>query len=452
MNEWFEAEQRVERAQQLTESQRWVEALVEIEAALAINPNNSSWHAQRGYLLEELDRSSDAVVAYEASLQLEPGDRDTKLALGIALTRLGRLARAMSVFEELAKAHAEFEPAYCHRIHVYAQLGQHEQAEQMFYLAQELEEDCPHCFYHIAESLAARGQTERALYCWHRVLELEPHYIGVNRRIARAHRSNGRLDDAREFLLRELRDDPGDTGLLFELAELALELDDIETAAAKFSQILELDEEHIEALYALGAVRMGQGKASEAIDCFEAIESISGGDPGLPSFDRKFGEALLHVNQYKEAAKRFEKAALEDGDQPEVHMLHGTCLLAGGKPKLAADCFRRALALDAENAYAHHSLGVCVFQGGSYEAGLRHCLEAIRLKPDFTVAMCNAAVGYLRLARWKEARLMLRRAAAIDPENAGLQKLLKRVWRFQGRHWTRRFFAPIRWMMGLFSR
>ena len=38
MNEWFEAEQRIERAQELTESQRWAEALAELEAALAINP------------------------------------------------------------------------------------------------------------------------------------------------------------------------------------------------------------------------------------------------------------------------------------------------------------------------------------------------------------------------------------------------------------------------------
>ena len=61
MNDWFEAEQRVERAQQLSESQRWEEALTELDAALAINPNNATWHAHRGYLLEELDRWEEAV-------------------------------------------------------------------------------------------------------------------------------------------------------------------------------------------------------------------------------------------------------------------------------------------------------------------------------------------------------------------------------------------------------
>jgi len=57
MNDWLEAEQRVERAQQLSESHRWAEALTELDAALAIHPTNALWHAQRGYLLEELDRT-----------------------------------------------------------------------------------------------------------------------------------------------------------------------------------------------------------------------------------------------------------------------------------------------------------------------------------------------------------------------------------------------------------
>ena len=73
MGDWFEAEQRLERTQQLFESQRWAEALAELEAALSINPGKASWHAQHGFLLEELDRLEEAVGAYTRSLELEPG-------------------------------------------------------------------------------------------------------------------------------------------------------------------------------------------------------------------------------------------------------------------------------------------------------------------------------------------------------------------------------------------
>ena len=103
MNDWFEAEQRIERAQQLSESLRWAEALAEIDAALAINPHNAAWLAQRGCILEELDRVEDAAEAYRASLALDEGDRDVAVALGMVLARLGRLANALEVFGKLAK-------------------------------------------------------------------------------------------------------------------------------------------------------------------------------------------------------------------------------------------------------------------------------------------------------------------------------------------------------------
>ena len=64
MGDWLEAEQRVERAHLLSESQRWTEALAELDAAIAINPNSAPWHAQRGLILEELDRCGEAVQAY----------------------------------------------------------------------------------------------------------------------------------------------------------------------------------------------------------------------------------------------------------------------------------------------------------------------------------------------------------------------------------------------------
>ena len=55
MNDWQDAESRVERALQLSEAQQWDEALHELEAAIAINPNDPIWHAQRGQILDQLE-------------------------------------------------------------------------------------------------------------------------------------------------------------------------------------------------------------------------------------------------------------------------------------------------------------------------------------------------------------------------------------------------------------
>lgn len=54
----------------------------------------------------------------------------------------------------------EFEPSYCNRIITYAEMGQHDMAEQMFYLAQQIDEECPLCYYNIGNSLASRTVQE----------------------------------------------------------------------------------------------------------------------------------------------------------------------------------------------------------------------------------------------------------------------------------------------------
>ena len=448
MNDWFEAEQRVERAQQLTELQQWVEALAEIDAALTINPHNAAWHAHRGYILDELDRVDEAAEAYERALGLEPGDRDVAIALGIALTRRGRLARALEVFENIAKTYPDFEPAYCHRIHIYAELGRHDQAEEMFYLAQELDDECPHCFFSIGVSLAVRGITDRAIYCWQRVLELDPDYVGVNRRIGQAYRSQGKLDRAREYLVLELRSDPGNTDLRYELAGLALEMGQVDTAAERFAQIVELDPGHLEAHFALGKIWLRQGLTKRALRCFEAVEGALEDEEHLPDFARWIGEALFRLERFDEACRRLKFAATQNDSDPDVLMLLGNSLLGARKHAEATDCFRKLLALDAHNPFAHHNLGVCLCQMGQHPAGLDHCLQAIRLKPDYLVAMYNATIGHIQLGRWREARAMLRRALRHDPQNEALQHLSKRLWRYRLQYYLTRALAVLRLVPG----
>jgi len=448
VNDWFEAEKRIERAQQLSESMRWSEALSEIDAALAINPNNGYWHAQRGFILEELDRTSDAVSAYERSLELEADEQEISLALGVALMRVGRIARALEIFESLARMYPDWEPAYCHRIAAYTELGRHDQAEQMFYMAQEIDDTCPHCFFHIAESLAIRGEIEKAIYCWQKVLDMEPDYVGVNRRIAQAHRANGDLVLAKEFFVRELRDDPGNTELLYELAQLALEAGEVSMASAKFLQILELQQDHVEARFSLGKISLAQDKPEEALQYFQAIEPSDLSEGMLPEFDRRVGEALVRLRRYDEAVRHLRKSLEADPENNETMTALGSCLLIEGKTSEAADCFRRVLAKASDHAAAHHFLAVCLLQSGQVEAAVEHCLETVRLAPELMTARCNAVAALMRLGRWSEARAMINKARALDPQNDLVAKIAKRMWRYRIGYAWRSLTRPFRACFG----
>jgi tetratricopeptide (TPR) repeat protein len=444
MSDWLEAERRVEKAQLLFESRLWAEALEEIDAALTINPHNPSWHAHRGCLLEELDRWEEAAEAYQMALELDSTDADVALAFGAVLARLGRFSRALTIFEDLAKQYPGLEPAYCHRIGIYGEIGRHDQAEEMFYLAQDIDDECPQCFFHMAGSLITRGRFDRAIYCLRRVLELEPEYPGVNRRIARAHRAQGNRDLAKEYYLREVREDPGNTDVLYELAEMTLESGKVARAAARFAQILELDPDHIESHYALGRIWLLRDQPEAAIRCFENVRSITD-DPDLPGFESKVGEALLRVGRYKEALEILEESVERYPDDLNSLILLGNGLALLDKSDRAADTFRRVLAIDADHAIAHECLAVCMLREGRIESGLNHSLLALRSKPDFAAAMHTAIRGHLELGHWRDARSMIGRALRLDPENADLKRLRRRFPYYLFRH-------AIGWLSGPFRR
>lgn len=445
MNEWFEAEQRVERAQQLSESQRFEEALAEIDVAVSINPSNAAWHAQRGCLLEELGRLADATTAYERSLELGGEDHEVVAALGAVLARQGRYARALEIFDTLAKAHPSFEPAYCHRIGIYAELEQHDLAEEMFYLAQQIDDSCPFCYFNMGCSLAARSEWQRAIYCWKRTLELDPDQVGVNRRIAQAHRSMGQHDKARAYYLRELRDDPGNTELLFELAELNLESGDVGGAVAKLAHIIDLEPDHVEAQFALGCIWLDRNHPEEACRYFEAVQSFGEDDPPVENFAHRYGEALLRLKRYAPARVQLMRAVREEGAGTASFLLLAHCEFSLSSYSAASNWYRRVLREDADHVLAHHNLGLCLFHLGAWHDGITHLTRAIELRPDLDSAAYHAALGHVRLGEWSKARRVVREGKRSCPDSRLLGELSQKLGRLRLRV---TFEAGRQWMLG----
>ena len=395
--------------------------------------------------------------AYERSIELGCEEPDVSIALALAQLRLSRFAQALGTLEALAHRVPDFEPAYCHRIQIYTELGQHDQAEQMFYLAQELNEDCPHCFFFVGSSLLARGQTDRAIYCFNKALELDPTYIGVNRRIGRAYRAKGQLDKAREFLIHELRDDPGNTDLLLELADLGLASGQPGAAIAKLQQVVELEPDHVDAQLALGKAYLGVGHAGEALKCFRAVEDYAD-DPEIKSeLSVRIAEALARLDRHAEAISYIESALRDTKSQNAeqsvaLHRLLGICLLATDKSAKAADCFRRVLAADLEDVHAQQSLGICLYRQGKYDRALHHCQEAMRISESFGAPAHYAVLAHLRLAQWAKARRLLQLAIKDDPADARLQQIARQIWRLRIRHVIRQLTSPLRWIASRLAR
>jgi tetratricopeptide (TPR) repeat protein len=96
-----EAEHKVRRAFELYEDGEMPQALAELEAAIDINPSNSSWHFNKALTLDAINKFDDAIGEYEIALQLSPDDLEVLNSLAVDYTRTGQYDLAIDTFEHI---------------------------------------------------------------------------------------------------------------------------------------------------------------------------------------------------------------------------------------------------------------------------------------------------------------------------------------------------------------
>jgi protein O-GlcNAc transferase len=424
MNAWDDAEQRVERAHDLYERGQWQAALDELKAAIAINPFNGSWLFNLGLTYDALNRPQEAINAYRQALEIEPNDIEVLCALGHNSNRAGNFDEAISFFQRIEAIDASFEPSYCNRIISYAEKGDHEKAEEMFFLARQYREKCPVCYYNMGVSLFARGLFDRALWCWQQVLVIDPDYCQVHARIADAYWAKGQLSDARTHFIEELRANPGDIDVMLDLGQLLMEMQEFAAAAEKFRQVLELCPEESTALYQLGQIALQQNRLPESLDFFRRTLQA---DRAYPAAHLRIAQVYLRNHQCAEAAYH---ANCELGQQyaDEQTLLElGTLFMDLEQLSAAESTFQRVLSINPQNCAARHNLGVTLFKASRFDEGIEQERRALRIQPKYMLAMHNLALAYYTNRDYIRARFWLREALDIAPDDPQLAHLHKRL-------------------------
>ncbi len=431
MNQWSDAEQHAQRAREHFQAGQWDRALTELEAALAVNPDQHEWQFGMGLTLDALHRPKEAVRCYEAVLRLHGEDLETLLHLGADLIRIQEPARAIEVLQRANEVSPRCESAYCYRIAAHAQLGEHDEAEVMFYMAQQIDDDCPLCYQHLAQSLAMRGEVDRATWCWEQVARLDPRFPDVYANLARAHWKQGRFPQARECYLQQLRQEPGDVSLMLEMAELLASMGLQAEAVEKYRRVLEQDPKRAQAHLRLGELAMEGGHLDAAQRAFDRALTLQANLPGLHL-------RLAQVAMLREvpiAARLHLRKELSLKKFEQDHMLDIVRLLIDlHLPRAAAALASRHL--DATGAAVgddHYRATLLLYRGvvwmtlGRTRRGIADCRASLRLHPRNTVAMHNLVLAYMGHGQLPRARFWLRRALELTPQDEELRRLRWRL-------------------------
>lgn len=421
---WTDAEDRVRMARRLIADRRWREALEQLRAAVAINPYNADWHVHIGRALDELGRHDEAIDAYSDAIELSPEHLHAHNHLGIALHHLGRNQDAITVFKKLEELDPEFEPSYCNRIRCYAEMGEHQLAEEMFYTARLYRDHCPTCYFNIGVSLAGRGQLEKAIFCWQRTIDLAGDDVHVRAKIAQACRDRGLDEQARKHYLEALKIEPSHVPTLVELATLLVQADRLDEAERRIDLA--------EALAPMSAsVHFVRAKALVARSRHEAAEVSLRRTLQL---DPTFAGANLLLAQIAIAgddvirAKAFLRAELVlRPESAKVLLDLSNLLIDVDELRLAIACLKRLTYAEPTNVKAWQNLGVAECLRGKHERGIDAFLRAMEVDALNVSVRHNLALAYLECRELVFAREEIEQALRIAPRDRALKRLMLRL-------------------------
>lgn len=423
-SEWSDAENRIERAHDLYDHGQWQEALDELQNAIDINPNNSSWLFNKGLTLDTLERYYEAIEAFQTAHELEPHDPEILNCLGVDYTRVGQYDRALKTFEKLEATAPDFEPGYCNRIITYSELGRHEQAEEMFYLARQIKEDCPVCYYNMGNSLFSRQDYDRAIWCWQRTRQLDATHPQIEYRIGQAYWAKGERKMALEHFIAELRRHPGDIEVLLDAGIVLLELNQVDAAQEKFHRVLELVPHHAQALHHIGEILLYRGKTDEAVEAFLAALH---NNPGQNGVNYRLGECYLLQGDTDNARRHLLAEMKFLPDNPDVLMDLGCLLEQVDQTTEALTCFERAIEQAIDNPYAYHNLSMCYYRWGFVEQGMDLSYKVLELDDRHVPALQNLAYAHTLEAQFDKAQQHIKQALDIEPDNETSQQLAKDI-------------------------
>ncbi|RMH72925.1 MAG: tetratricopeptide repeat protein [Gemmatimonadetes bacterium] len=222
-------------------------------------------------------------------------------------------------------------------------------------------------------------------------------------------------------------------------------------AYREYQKVLELDPQHLGALFHLGLIAYFKDKHDSAIEFYQKAIEIA---PHSAKIYNNLGLAYEKTHVIPQALAAYQKAITLDATyarayynlgflqyQQELYdaavenlkqaIEHDKTLLASyfylalalmklGKFDYALMWFKRILEMDAENAIIHNNLGVLYQYKHMHEEASKHYQEAIRLNPSLAIPHSNLGDLYYRGGWHEKAEVEFKRALDLNPKLPGV--------------------------------
>lgn len=470
MNDWVDAEHHVELAHEHYDAGRWDEAEVELRQALSLNPYQAEWQFNLGLTLEAAGRFDAAAEAFvqcsKLNVEHASPDANSTLLAAVNMIRSSKPELALAWLDAAEKIEPMNVAIVVHRIEALTDLERYEEAEEAFYVGQQIDPEYPELYAVMGETLQRTEHHERAVWCLREAARLDPELPRVRAHLASAYARLGRLERARQLYLQELRVDPGDPETLLELGELLIDMHRYTEAGEKFRRVLELFPDNADAHFSLADLAEVEGRLPDALVHFDVVLRLDkdyatartrlaktllqrGREEDLPRVRDLLNKEINSLVTPAQDSAGFVEVTTRRGiggsasgpaaeskveskpapiahDEQDLEEL-GRTLVEAGMLRQAKRVFGMLLEIAPASHKAYHGLSVSALESGEYDAGIDAAKKSLEYRPSFVPAMHNLVLAYYRQGQYIRARYWLTQALRHDPDDAQLRRLRLRL-------------------------
>jgi cellulose synthase operon protein C len=361
--------------------------------------------------------------AYLRAVVLDPASLNANIQLARLALKRKSGSEAMAYLDRLPAHQRDAPPVAPLQIAALSLDGKPAEAQALTarWLAA-VKNDLPATFS-IGAALADLGQLENAEPFLVQALSLAPADFTLLSNIGVVFWRNGKLDRARELLEAARRIQPENVDVLYDLACVDQAAGKSEAAVALLAQSARLAPERadIQKMLAIATGDIGaiadSAKAWDRYLQLQPDDDVARRERGFTAFQMgQFEQGVAELRAFvsrhpDDAVGHFELAAAVNKDNP-----------AGALKE-----FDRALALKSDFPAAHSARGSLYYQMGKPEAALADLEAAAVQRPNDAVCLDRLGQTYLALDRAADAVGVLRKAAALAPDDSKTQLHLARA-------------------------
>lgn len=271
----------------LSQREKHSEAIRYIQKAIRLAPENAMYCNSLANVLQSTENFSEALCQYERAIDLQPAYPDAYANRGVVLQKMGRYQDALHSFAQLLALQPENANAHLQHGHALKALGHAEEARGSYEKATQLQPNWAEAHVSLGGALAALKRYPEAIQSYDRALALQA--------------------DAQVFNLR---------GVAFHMQR------NFQVALECYEQALQMEENHIGALYNRGSALAALKQFPQALACFDRVVELEPDNAG--AFENR-GNVLKELRRIDESVVCYEKAIEL---QPDLPFLQGVLLYA----------------------------------------------------------------------------------------------------------------------------